>query len=442
MNAAVKPTTFGRYEVLAEIGRGAMGLVYKASDPMLSRLVAIKTINLNLDQADRAGYEARFTQEARAAGGLNHPNIVTIYDLGSTEDLVYIAMEYLDGQDLASIIDAVKQLPIPLALSLALQTAEALCHAHEKGIVHRDIKPANIMVLANNVAKLTDFGIARLRSQESQTQTGMRMGSPLYMSPEQVLGHRADPRSDIFSLGIVLYEMLTGRTPFGGSSMESIMYQTINIAPTTPGRVRADVPQIVDLVVERMLDKSPDNRYQTAKALADDLRECLRVIDGASLSATGSPVLGPAMQDLVRLADEKRAERPNQKGDGAPDPGPDATVPLSFLTRTPASGGATLLLSREFDSNAATQKLVQGLNSPFDRPPSGPVLGTAERHFDPAMTIDERGGPEGASPVITPAVSSSERNVSAGWPLSQREKKVSAGILGAGVLVAILILIL
>jgi len=434
MSKPVEPIAFGRYQVIAEIGRGAMGLVYKASDPTLNRLVAIKTINLNIDPADREGYEARFTQEARSAGGLNHPNIVTIYDLGSTEDLAYIAMEYLDGKDLATIIDTAQPLPISFALSIALQTAEALCHAHEKGIVHRDIKPANIMVVANNVAKLTDFGIARLRSQESRTQTSLRVGSPLYMSPEQVLGHRSDPRSDIFSLGVVLYEMLTGRTPFGGSSMESIMYQTINIAPTVPGRVRPEVPQIVDLVVARMLDKVPENRYVSARELADDLAECLKVVDAAAPPAPGNPFMVAASPfseltpDQVRMVAQTTLP-PVGSEDDLPDDELDAPeslrAPAGFPSVAPlaqsfSASSSSLLLSRDFDSTAATRKLAAGLSSPADQAPSTILLGGA----------DSRAFHSGAS-------TGGKR----GFRLSRQEVRVSVTLVGAGLLVAATLLV-
>ena len=264
----------GRYEVLAVLGRGAMGVVYKAADPVLNRIVAIKTINLSLDPDLRDEYEARFQQEAKAAGSLSHPAIVTIYDLGKTGDLAYIAMEFLDGQELHDLIGAAPRLPVKQSLSIAAQVAGGLGYAHQHGIVHRDIKPANIMVLKNGVAKITDFGIARMRVSEVKTQTGMRLGSPKYMSPEQVLGQRVDHRTDIFSLGVMLYEMLTGKTPFGGNSLEALMHQTVNTVPLPPSRINPDVPEMLDLILAKMLEKRPDNRYQSAADLASDLREC------------------------------------------------------------------------------------------------------------------------------------------------------------------------
>lgn len=264
----------GRYEVLAILGRGAMGIVYKAADPVLNRIVAVKTINLSLDPDLRNEYESRFQQEAKAAGSLSHPAIVTIYDLGKTGDLAYIAMEFLDGQELQDLISTAQRLPVKQAMSIAAQVAGGLGYAHQHGIVHRDIKPANIMVLKDGVAKITDFGIARMRASEVRTQTGMRLGSPKYMSPEQVLGQRVDHRTDIFSLGVMLYEMLTGKAPFGGNSLEALMYQTVNTVPLPPSRINPDVPEMLDLILAKMLEKQAGNRYQLAAELASDLREC------------------------------------------------------------------------------------------------------------------------------------------------------------------------
>jgi len=205
VNAQPSNQQLGRYEILSELGQGAMGVVYKARDPVLDRVVAIKTINLTLPKDELAEYEARFYQEARAAGGLNHPNIVTIYDIGKSDRVAYMAMELLEGEELRSILSSHEPLPISEALDIGAQVAEGLAYAHERQIVHRDIKPANIMVVRDGLVKITDFGIARMRTNEVKTMTGMILGSPKYMSPEQVAGKRADHRSDLFSLGVLFY---------------------------------------------------------------------------------------------------------------------------------------------------------------------------------------------------------------------------------------------
>ncbi len=220
----------GRYEIVAELGKGAMGTVYKANDPMLERTVALKTINLAVSANEMAEYEARFYQEAKAAGGLNHPNIVTIYDVGKTGDMPYLAMEYLEGSELHEILRHRKPLSAAHALEIAAQVADGLAYAHDRGVVHRDVKPANIMVVRDGLVKIADFGVARMRSSERGADTQV-VGSPRYMSPEQVLRKRAEHRSDIFSLGMVLYEMLTGAPPFTGADLNAILFQIVNAEP-------------------------------------------------------------------------------------------------------------------------------------------------------------------------------------------------------------------
>ena len=221
-----EPWTLGRYEIVAELGKGAMGVVYRANDPMLNRAVAIKTINMaEAENEGVAEYEARFYQEAKAAGGLNHPNIVIIYDIGRSGNLVYMAMEYVEGKELRELLTEGQSLPVVQAVDIAAQVADGLAYAHQHHVIHRDIKPANILITSDGRAKIADFGIARMRSAETRTQTGVIMGSPKYISPEQVVGKRADHRSDIFSLGVILYQCLTGTTPFNGDGLSALMYQ-------------------------------------------------------------------------------------------------------------------------------------------------------------------------------------------------------------------------
>ncbi|MFM2397226.1 MAG: hypothetical protein RLZZ144_476 [Pseudomonadota bacterium] len=264
----------GRYEVLAELGQGAMGVVYRAIDPLIDRVVAIKTINLSLALDEKEEYERRFYQEAKAAGRLSHPNIVTIFDVGKTGDIAYMAMEYLEGRELRDILNAEFALPIEQVLDIICQIATGLAYAHEHGIVHRDIKPSNIMVVRDGYVKITDFGIARMESAAVHTQTGLVLGSPKYMSPEQVMGKPIDLRSDIFSAGVMLYEMLTGQAPFAGENVNAIMYQTLNAAPLPPSRLNVAVPDMLNFIVAKALAKDPNDRYQNAKDFADDLRHC------------------------------------------------------------------------------------------------------------------------------------------------------------------------
>ncbi len=258
----------GRYEIVSELGRGAMGVVYKAKDPLIDRMVAIKTINLqSLPPDKKKEYEARFYQEAKAAGRLSHPNIITIYDLGENDGIAYIAMELLEGKELQHLLDDGKRLSVEDAVNIAVQVASGLAYAHEHGIVHRDIKPSNIMVLQGKRIKIADFGIARMESSLLSTKTGLLMGSPLYMSPEQIKNERVDLRSDIFSLGILLYQMVTGKLPFRGDNAHTVMFQIVQEEPPRPSSVNPDVPQVLDLIIAKCLAKRPEDRYQDANEL-------------------------------------------------------------------------------------------------------------------------------------------------------------------------------
>ncbi|MEW6664690.1 MAG: serine/threonine-protein kinase [Thermodesulfobacteriota bacterium] len=278
-NIDTKPT-LGRYQVVGELGRGAMGVVYKGEDPKIHRTVAIKTVRLSdFDEDMVQEMKERFFREAESAGLLTHPNIVTIYDCGEEHDLAYIAMEYLMGEDLESYTESKNLLPLRETLSVVAQVAEALDYAHAKGIVHRDIKPANIMRLKETKdVKVTDFGIARITSS-SKTKTGVVLGTPSYMSPEQVAGKRVDGRSDIFSLGVVLFELLTGRKPFQGEDMTSLMYQIAKEKHLSLTAVNPKVPAVVEKIIDRALEKDPEKRYQKAGQMGEHLRKVIAKID-------------------------------------------------------------------------------------------------------------------------------------------------------------------
>lgn len=321
----------GRYEVLSELGQGAMGVVYRARDPLIDRIVAIKTINLGLAQEEKDEYEGRFYQEARAAGRLNHPNIVTIYDVGKSGDIAYIAMEFLEGCELRDLMRDNGMLPVDQVLDIVAQVAAGLAYAHEHEIVHRDIKPSNIMVIRDGHVKITDFGIARMASSAVRTQTGMVLGSPKYMSPEQVLGKTLDQRSDIFSLGVMLYEMLTGESPFMGENVNAIMFQTLNSVPLAPGKLNPRVPDMLNFIVAKALAKELDDRYQNAKDFATDLRACRD-----TLPRSEQPVEIPQTRKLAGvMVNELRQD-----------------------TEQLEPAVATLGLSRAFDSNEATMRLA------------------------------------------------------------------------------------
>jgi hypothetical protein len=259
-----------RYEILEELGRGAMGVVYKARDPLLERTVAVKTVNLDASPEEAEGFERRFFREAKSAGRLNHLNIVTIHDVGRNGDQAYIAMELLEGRSLREIIDSGVVLPPEQIADIAAQVADGMACAHRNDVIHRDIKPANIMVLDNGTVKITDFGIARLTTV-SRT-VGLVLGSPKYISPEQVVGQEVDGRSDIFSLGAVLYELLTGTPAFTASDLDAVLCQVINETPPAPSTRNRNIARGFDRIVSKAMAKHPEDRYQTAGEMAEDLR--------------------------------------------------------------------------------------------------------------------------------------------------------------------------
>ena len=265
------PERIDRYEILEEIGRGAMGTVYKARDPLLDRPLALKTVNVDLEGDDFESFERRFYREARSAGRLSHPNIVTIHDVGKSDGLAYIAMEFLQGRSLRTMLDLGIVFPPDRVADITAQIADGLAFAHDHGVVHRDIKPANIMVLDTGPIKIMDFGIALLPTG-SATLTGNVFGSPKYMSPEQIVGQPVNGRADIFSLGAVLYEMLTGFAPFWGSDLDTVFYQVINEMPAAPTSRNKRIPVAFDMIVARAMAKHPDDRYADARAMAADLR--------------------------------------------------------------------------------------------------------------------------------------------------------------------------
>jgi serine/threonine-protein kinase len=281
----VERPTLGRYELIQELGRGAMGIVYKGLDPKINRTVAIKTVHFDdVEEAMVPQVKERFFREAQAAGGLNHPNILTIYDSGEEMDVAWIAMEFLSGKDLEVYCRKNNLLPWPRALEICAKAADALDYAHKKGVVHRDIKPANIMLLESGEVKVTDFGIARI-VDSSQTKTGTVMGSPSYMSPEQFAGKKVGGRSDLFSLGVTLYEMLTGERPFQGDSIATIMYQITHSPPPPLTDHMPNIPPVFQAVIEKALAKDPDQRFQTGEDFAAALRDLKEKLDKGVIEA-------------------------------------------------------------------------------------------------------------------------------------------------------------
>ena len=377
------PKSIGRYEIVRELGRGAMGVVYEARDLSLMRSVALKTLLLDpVPEELRESFEKRFYQEARAAAGLQHPSIVVVYEIGidAAADAFFISLEYLRGKTLEGMIE---EGPVPWrdALRIIGRLADALSHAHENGIIHRDIKPGNVMVMKRGEPKIMDFGVAKLDSSKLTSQ-GEVLGSPAYMAPEQALEARVDTRSDLFALGSVLYEALTGKRAFGSGTFSQILMRLAYENPAPPSHIVAGIPSVVDDIVAHAMTKDANGRYQSADAFVEDIDEVLagRPPRHAKASvARPAPVAPPAV--AAKMAQEAKSATASVPADrvaaasataAAPQPaslprGPltlpsNRRVSLSFLSG-PKTGTehvlrhASLLIGREGGNSGAAIEL-------------------------------------------------------------------------------------
>jgi tRNA A-37 threonylcarbamoyl transferase component Bud32/tetratricopeptide (TPR) repeat protein len=326
------PTKLGRYEIVDEIGKGAMGVVYLARDPLIGRLVALKTFRIGYSVKDQEmeQFRIRFMREAQSAGILTHPNIVTIHDVveGSEEGLAFIAMEYVRGTNLKLLLQGEQPLSLHFVVDTIAQVGDALDYAHSNRVVHRDVKPANILIAAENRVKITDFGIARLDSS-NLTQEGQLLGTPNYMAPEQIQGKEVDHRADLFSLGVVLYEMLTRHKPFQGDNLTVVSHRIVYDHFTPPREYVQQLPPGLDKILVRALEKDPARRYQRAREMVDDLRRLMETVvpkdslnETQSLSATmvlprpaaPEPSLAPDLADTAEIPAGAVPGRPERPG--------------------------------------------------------------------------------------------------------------------------------
>ncbi len=324
--------SIGRYKLEEEIGRGSMGAVFRASDPLIERNVAIKTVDLGKLDDGTLEPRLRFLREAKAAGRLSHPGIVTVHDVGELEDVAFIVMELVEGRSVKDILDRGEKIPLAVALDIVRQAAEALDYAHRHGVVHRDVKPGNLMLARQGMVKITDFGIARV-DQTARTRTGILVGSPGYMSPEQLMGKPVDGRSDVFSLGSVLYELATGRGPFDAEHREDVLALMNNItnrAHEPASRVNAKVPAALDTIIDRALAKQATGRYETAGKMAAELRA---LVDWEVRPVAGDPDIAKlaANPDLVMPEFDLFAATAPAKPAGPPKP----TATATFAVRKP-----------------------------------------------------------------------------------------------------------
>jgi len=358
----------GRYDITAELGKGAMGVVYKATDPNIGRTVALKTTRIDAHGLETDELLRRFKNEARSAGTLNHPNIVTIYDAGEQEGIFYIAMEYIEGHTLHELLSQHRSLPVEKVIDIVRQVCAGLDYAHAHGVIHRDIKPANIMLAANGAVKVMDFGIAK--SGGTMTATGQVLGTPNYMSPEQVKGKPIDGRSDLFGVGVLLYEMLTGEKPFDGQNVTTIIYKIVSENPIPPRELDVTIHPGLSAVVTKALAKVPDERYQTGAALVADLENYKSFGSDA-----GATQLIPKVGDSTLVTSPPTQARPP-----APDavatpataavpltpsaavaPAPPAPVPAAPATVTPRAAAPAKPPVRKAPAKGVNARVLAGI---------------------------------------------------------------------------------
>jgi len=376
-------TKAGRYQIVAELGRGSMGVVYQGFDPVIGRTVAIKTMLVEgMPSSEFEEYKARFQREAQAAGVLTHPNIVTVYDFGEDNGVLFLAMEFLEGKSIQQLVEKHTVMPIETIVPLFEQICSALDHAHQNKIVHRDVKPANIMILDSGLVKVTDFGIAKVLSM-GMTQAGQILGTPNYMSPEQVKGRQIDGRSDIFSLGVILYELVTGERPFGGQNITTVIYKIINENPISPRELDASIHPGLCYVIAKALAKDPEERYQTCRELADDLRNYKNLGGMAAPSGTvvikGRPLHAPPEPPPKPSYPQKPAAPPVERAYPPPPAAPRYSPPAEARYEPPADESAYAPEVGEVRPTAAVEpRRAPAAPIREERPPARPAPRPAE----------------------------------------------------------------
>jgi serine/threonine protein kinase len=360
---------FGRYEVLDKLGEGAMGVVYRARDEALGRTVALKMLSADLDAEEEL--HQRFHREAEAIGRLNHPNIVTVYDLGEAEGHLFMAMELLEGDDLRSLIERQIDIPVADRVSVLTQICDGLAYAHSRGVIHRDIKPANIVVTSTGRVRILDFGLARVATRATITRQGVILGTPDYMSPEQAMGKTVDARSDVFSAGAVFYEFLTFQKPFKGRTLHAVLYQIISERPEPILTINPEIPARLAACVERMLRKDPEQRCASMEEVARDLSaihaSLRRTRSRSALPGSVTPLGEDARARVRELLARGRADL--EAGDpGAAlltirealgvDPGCDEAIELSWRSIRRLPTGAELVPIPDPESEARVAALL------------------------------------------------------------------------------------
>jgi serine/threonine-protein kinase len=382
----------GRYKIVRELGRGAMGVVYHAIDPNIGRPVAIKTIHFGgtrkPEEVERM--RERLFREARSAGILSHPGIVTIYDVEQQGDIAYIAMEYVDGPTLEQVLNDPQPISAARMFSILAQTAAALDYAHSKGIVHRDIKPANIMLAADGISKITDFGIAKITAAEQLTMTGSIVGTPHYMSPEQVQGQQVDGRSDQFSLAVIAYEMLTGEKPYTGEHLTTVVYKIVAEEPVAPHRLNPSLAGAIEVALRKALAKKPDARYRNCQEFVDAMEKACAATKGWRLLARGGTSNEPTMADVAGLAGARLPPPRRSRGE---------TTATSASTEKRKIGFLPFLLA--ILVSAGLLALIGWQAAPWLTPGS-PTSGNEKRAAQPKEEPPAPGPKAEVTPPVTP----------------------------------------
>jgi serine/threonine-protein kinase len=410
----------GRYKIVRELGRGAMGVVYHAIDPNIGRPVAIKTIhfgdNRKPEEIDRM--RERLFREARSAGMLSHPGIVTIYDVEQQGDLAYIAMEFVDGPTLDHVLSEPDPLDAERMFSILGQTAVALDYAHSKGIVHRDIKPANIMLSGDGTAKIADFGIAKITAAENLTMTGSIVGTPHYMSPEQVQGQPVDGRSDQFSLAVIGYEMLTGEKPYTGEHLTTVVYKIVAEEPVPPHRLNPSLSTGIESVLRKALAKKPDGRYRNCQDFVESLEKACNASKGWKLMPRGGLLNEPTMADVKAPPVAAPAALPPPRRKGRAEP----TVTASTEVKR-KSGFLGFLLAVLVA--AGLLALIGWQAAPWLMPGSQPSSSGEHRAAAPKEESPVPATPPVTAPVSAPAAAPEDAKPS---PVGPAENKVGQAL--------------